>query len=79
MKRSCLTRAAVAFAVAAGLVLAGCGDTDLPGGEEQADLSVLATDVPQIQTLKKLTKKHFTAETGITVDYTILPETEARE
>ncbi|MFD5228948.1 ABC transporter substrate-binding protein [Streptomyces qaidamensis] len=79
MKHSRLTQAAVAVAVAAGLVLAGCGDTDLPGGEEQADLSVLATDVPQIQTLKKLTKKHFTAETGITVEYTVLPENEARE
>ncbi|MFF9117692.1 ABC transporter substrate-binding protein [Streptomyces massasporeus] len=79
MKRSRLIQAAVAFTAAACLVLAGCGDTDPTGGEEQADLRVLATDVPQIQTLKKLTKKHFTAETGITVDYTLLPENQARE
>ncbi|MEV4788450.1 sugar ABC transporter substrate-binding protein [Streptomyces tuirus] len=79
MERSRLIQAAVALTAAAGLVLAGCGDTDPSGGEERADLRVLATDVPQIQTLKKLTKKHFTAETGISVDYTLLPENEARE
>ncbi|MER7899303.1 sugar ABC transporter substrate-binding protein [Streptomyces sp. NPDC096046] len=79
MKRSRLTLAAVAATAAAGLALAGCGDVDVSGVEEQAGLRVLATDVPQVQTLKKLTKKYFTAETGITVDYTVLPENEARE
>ncbi|MEU0582531.1 sugar ABC transporter substrate-binding protein [Streptomyces sp. NPDC006132] len=79
MKRSRLVRAAVAAAVAAGLALAGCGDTDQPGVEERADLSVLAMDAPQMQDLRKLTKEYFTAETGITVDYTLLPENEARE
>ncbi|MFI6373440.1 ABC transporter substrate-binding protein [Streptomyces sp. NPDC050546] len=78
MKRSRLAQMAVAATAAAGLVLAGCGDTD-PRGGEQADLQVLAMDAPQVQTLKKLTKEHFTAETGITVDYTLLPENEARE
>ncbi|WP_086559775.1 ABC transporter substrate-binding protein [Streptomyces africanus] len=78
MKRSLLARAAVAATAVAGLVLAGCGDTDAPRGD-QADISVLAMDASQMQTLKKLTKRHFTAETGITVDYTLLPENEARE
>ena len=77
MKRNRLTLVA-ATAATAGLVLAGCGDTDPPEGA-QAGIEVLATDVPQVQTLKKLTKRHFTAETGITVDYTVLPENEARE
>ncbi|MFD5127899.1 ABC transporter substrate-binding protein [Streptomyces olindensis] len=79
MKPSRLVRVAVAATVAAGLALAGCGDTDPPGGEERADLRVLAMDASQMQNLKKLTKEHFTAETGITVDYTLLPENEARE
>ncbi|EFL35568.1 substrate binding protein [Streptomyces viridochromogenes DSM 40736] len=78
MKRSCLARLAVAATVAVGLVLAGCGGSDSPRGD-QADLSVLAMDAPQMQTLKKLTKEHFTDETGIKVDYTLLPENEARE
>ncbi|MFJ3441621.1 ABC transporter substrate-binding protein [Streptomyces sp. NPDC086081] len=78
--RSRLVRVAVAATVAAGLALAGCGDTDPPGSEEErAELSVLATDAPQMQTLERLTKRHFTARTGITVDYTLLPENEARE
>ncbi|CAM5375394.1 ABC transporter substrate-binding protein [Streptomyces purpurascens] len=78
MKRSRLAQTAMAATAVLGLVLAGCGDTDPPRGE-QADLTVLAMDAPQVQTLKKLTKEHFTAETGITVDYTLLPENEARE
>jgi sorbitol/mannitol transport system substrate-binding protein len=32
-----------------------------------------------MQNLKKLTKRYFTEETGITVHYTLLPENEARE
>ncbi|MEV7080272.1 sugar ABC transporter substrate-binding protein [Streptomyces sp. NPDC093516] len=80
MTLSRLVRVAVAATVAAGLALAGCGDTDPPGSEEQrAELSVLATDAPQMQTLERLTKRHFTARTGIRVDYTLLPENEARE
>ncbi|MFC9678906.1 ABC transporter substrate-binding protein [Streptomyces sp. NPDC056948] len=78
MKRSRLAQMAMAATAVLGLVLAGCGDTD-PTGGDQADLKVLAMDAPQVQTLKKLTKEHFTAETGITVDYTLLPENEARE
>ncbi|MCT9138161.1 ABC transporter substrate-binding protein [Streptomyces violarus] len=78
MKRSRLAQMAMAATAVLGLVVAGCGDTDPPGGE-QADLKVLAMDASQVQTLKKLTKEHFTAETGITVDYTLLPENEARE
>ncbi|MGX5211974.1 ABC transporter substrate-binding protein [Streptomyces violaceus] len=78
MKRSRPAQMAMAATAVLGLVVAGCGDTDPPGGE-QADLKVLAMDASQVQTLEKLTKEHFTAETGITVDYTLLPENEARE
>ncbi|MFE1250469.1 ABC transporter substrate-binding protein [Streptomyces sp. NPDC058741] len=79
MKRSRPGTAAVAVTVAAGLAVAGCGGTDAPRGEERGDLKVLAMDAPQMKTLKKLTKEHFTAQTGITVDYTLLPENEARD
>ncbi|MFF4983672.1 ABC transporter substrate-binding protein [Streptomyces sp. NPDC001046] len=79
MTRSRLLRAAVAAAVAAGLALAGCADTDPPGDRDRADLRVLAMDVPQTRTLERLTEKYFTERTGITVDYTVLPENEGRD
>ncbi|MGW6546373.1 ABC transporter substrate-binding protein [Streptomyces massasporeus] len=79
MNRNRLTTAAVGATAVVGLLLAGCGGADPPPGARDADLTVLATNVPQIQTLEKLTKRHFTAETGITVHYTLLPENQARE
>lgn len=79
MKRSRLARVAVTAAAATGLVLSGCGDADTPPGGSSRSINVLAMDASQVQNLKKLTKKNFTARTGITVHYTLLPENEARE
>ncbi|GAB2868400.1 sugar ABC transporter substrate-binding protein [Streptomyces deserti] len=78
MKHSRLARLAVTAAAVAGLVLSGCGDADPPGGSK-ATINVLSMDASQMQNLKKLTKRHFTAETGIEVNYTLLPENEARD
>jgi sorbitol/mannitol transport system substrate-binding protein len=79
MKRILLTRAATAAALAAALALAGCQGTGLHSSEDgKHTIRVLATDAPQMKTLKQYTKKYFTARTGITVDYTLLPENEAR-
>jgi len=63
--------------VATGLVLSGCnGDPSSDGSQES--INVLTMDIAQMQNLKKLTKRNFTAETGITVNYSLLPENQAR-
>ncbi|MPY48632.1 ABC transporter substrate-binding protein [Streptomyces acidicola] len=79
MKRSRLARVAVTATVATGLVLSGCGHAGPPTGGSNGGINVLTTDAPQMQNLKKLTKKYFTARTGINVNYTMLPENAARE
>ncbi|MDG9709069.1 ABC transporter substrate-binding protein [Streptomyces sp. DH10] len=79
MKRSRLVRLAVAAAAVTGLVLSGCGDTDpQPPGGSNGSINVLSVGNPPMQDLKKLTKKYFTAETGIEVNYTLLPENDVR-
>ncbi|MER5178213.1 sugar ABC transporter substrate-binding protein [Streptomyces sp. NPDC002896] len=78
MKRSPLSHLTVTFAVTAGLALSGCGGGDPPSGGSKESINVLSMNAPQMQNLKKLTKRYFTAETGITVNYTLLPENEAR-
>ncbi|TPQ23431.1 ABC transporter substrate-binding protein [Streptomyces sporangiiformans] len=67
----------VSLAAATGLALSGCVGTDSSSGGAQS-INVLTTDASQMQNLRRLTKEHFTAETGITVRYTLLPENEAR-
>lgn len=77
MKRTRLTPMAVTAVVATGLVLSGCnGDPSSDGSKES--INVLTMDIAQMQNLKKLTKRNFTAETGITVNYSLLPENQAR-
>ncbi|MEU1806981.1 sugar ABC transporter substrate-binding protein [Streptomyces sp. NPDC019937] len=79
MKRLLLTRAATAAALAATLAISGCQGAGVrsSGGGKQT-IHVLATKNPQMVTLKQYTKKYFTSRTGITVDYTLLPENQAR-
>ncbi|MEV5440199.1 sugar ABC transporter substrate-binding protein [Streptomyces sp. NPDC052682] len=81
MKRNSLMRAAVAAAVGTGLVLSGCGGGagSPSGGGPAQTIHVLSVNNPPMQHLKSLTKRYFTAETGIKVTYTLLPENEARE
>jgi sorbitol/mannitol transport system substrate-binding protein len=80
MNRHRLTRVAVTTAAAIGLMLSGCGDGGSgSGGDGGMSINVLTMDGRQIEDLKKLTKRYFTAETGIRVNYTLLPENEARE
>jgi sorbitol/mannitol transport system substrate-binding protein len=78
MKRRRLALVAVTAAAATGLALSGCTGAGPPSGGPQS-INVLTVDLSQMQNLKKLTKKHFTAETGITVNYTLLPENEVRD
>jgi sorbitol/mannitol transport system substrate-binding protein len=64
----------VACAVAASASLAGCG-AGATGGNNANSINVAVVGNPQMLDLKKLTKDNFTKETGITVNYTVLPET----
>ena len=66
-----------------GMALAGCagaGGGGSTGGEEDSDsLNVLMVGNPQMVDIEKLTEDTFTADTGIDVNYTILPENELRD
>ena len=72
----------LATATATGsLLLAGCagaggGGT---GGGDGESINVLMVGNPQMEDIAKLTKSTFTKDTGIKVNFTILPENELRD
>jgi sorbitol/mannitol transport system substrate-binding protein len=73
---------AVALPAVAGLVLSGCagaGGGGGAGGGSSKSISVLMVGNPQMVDIQKLTKDSFTKDTGITVNYTVLPENELRD
>ncbi len=75
-------RAALAATTAAVLVggLTGCaGWGGGPGGGGPDTINVLMVNNPQMVDLQQLTAEHFTAETGIRVNYTVLPENDVRD
>ncbi|MCF2573273.1 ABC transporter substrate-binding protein [Brevibacterium sp. UCMA 11754] len=81
MKQKITGRAvtAAAIGVVGALTLAGCGGaggSSSGGGNEE--VNVLMVNNPQMQDLQKLTAEHFTSDTGIKVNYTVLPENEVR-
>ncbi|GGD27572.1 sugar ABC transporter substrate-binding protein [Microbacterium faecale] len=81
MNRSRTTRTAFVAAVATGaLALTACAGAGGGGGGGGGgdEVNVLMVNNPQMEDLQRLTADHFTAETGITVNYTILPENEVR-
>ena len=53
------------------------GGDDAAGGGESID--VIMVNNPQMIDLQELTEEHFTAETGITVNFTVLPENDVRD
>ncbi|HEX6380795.1 MAG TPA: sugar ABC transporter substrate-binding protein [Acidimicrobiia bacterium] len=64
------------------LALAGCagaGGGGGGGGGTEDSLSVLMVGNPQMVDIEALTEEHFTADTGIKVNFTILPENELRD
>ncbi|QIP83367.1 sugar ABC transporter substrate-binding protein [Streptomyces sp. Tu 2975] len=65
---------AAAMALLAGC--AGAGGTSFGGGDA---LNVLMVNNPQMVELQKLTAQHFTKETGIKVNFTVLPENDVRD
>ncbi|MBL3667525.1 sugar ABC transporter substrate-binding protein [Streptomyces sp. M2CJ-2] len=74
------TTRAVLVAVSAGSLLAACsgagGSSSEAGGES---INVLMVGNPQMEDIAKLTKDTFTKDTGIKVNFTILPENELRD
>lgn len=56
---------------------AGWGGTNTGGGANS--ISVLMVNNPQMIDLQQLTAEHFTAETGIGVNFTVLPENDVRD
>ncbi|MBA0052193.1 sugar ABC transporter substrate-binding protein [Streptomyces sp. AJS327] len=71
------TRAAVGAALATVLLASCAGFGALGSGGDT--INVLMVNNPQMTELRKLTQKHFTARTGIKVNFTLLPENEVRD
>ncbi|MFF9479402.1 ABC transporter substrate-binding protein [Streptomyces sp. NPDC014733] len=73
-------RTAASAALALALTCAGCyrgaGDT---GNDGRDTINVLMVNNPQMVDLQRLTARHFTAETGIKVHFTLLPEDDLRD
>jgi sorbitol/mannitol transport system substrate-binding protein len=57
---------------------AGWGGGGIGGGGPNS-INVLMVNNPQMVDLQQLTAEHFTKETGITVNYTVLPENDVRD
>lgn len=72
--------AVVAGSIASVMVLSACGASADPGGSGSGDatIDVLAVNLPAQEDLVKLTEEHFTKETGIKVNFTLLPENDVR-
>ena len=56
---------------------AGWGGGPASGGPNS--INVLMVNNPQMVDLQQLTAKNFTAETGISVNFTVLPENDVRD
>jgi sorbitol/mannitol transport system substrate-binding protein len=79
-------KSALALPVLAGLALSGCAGAGGGGGEggggaggDGESINVLMVGNPQMVDIEKLTEDSFTKDTGIKVNYTILPENELRD
>jgi sorbitol/mannitol transport system substrate-binding protein len=68
---------AAAF-VLAGLTACGAGGSGGGGGDGKV-VKVLMVNNPQMVDLQKLTKENFTKDTGIEVQYKVLPENDVRD
>ncbi|MCO1657198.1 ABC transporter substrate-binding protein [Pseudonocardia humida] len=78
MKRAGLRGALLAVVMLTSTACAGWGGGG--GGDGGADsINVLMVNNPQMVDLQRLTAENFTAETGITVNFTVLPENDVRD
>src|ERR671921_570350 len=73
-------RRLAAIGIALTLTSTGCaGWGGGAGGGGENSINVLMVNNPQMVDLQQLTAEHFTAETGISVNYTVLPENDVRD
>ena len=73
---------ALALPAVAGLALSGCAGAGGGGGGGDGgskSINVLMVGNPQMEDIQKLTADSFTKDTGIKVNYTVLPENELRD
>jgi sorbitol/mannitol transport system substrate-binding protein len=77
--RSRITARALIAVASAGALLASCSGAGGSGSGPGDSISVLMVNNPQMTDLQKLTAQHFTEETGIEVEFTVLPENEVRD
>ena len=68
----------IALPLALGLLSTGCAGWGGGGGGGDS-LNVLMVNNPQMIDLQKLTAEYFTKETGIRVNFTVLPENDVRD
>ena len=61
------------------LTLGGCAGWGAGGSDDPDSINVLMVNNPQMVDLQQLTAENFTAETGITVNFTVLPENDVRD
>ncbi|MFZ3468018.1 ABC transporter substrate-binding protein [Streptomyces sp. 4.24] len=79
MNRRSTTTSAAAVLLC-GTLLAGCSGAGGAGGSSAArSINVLMVNNPQMADLQKLTADHFTKDTGIKVNFTVLPENDVRD
>lgn len=78
--KSTAFRAAASTLIVA-LTTTGCAGWGGGGGGEGGEnsINVLMVNNPQMVDLQQLTAEHFTAETGIRVNFTVLPENDVRD
>ncbi|ONK10284.1 sugar ABC transporter substrate-binding protein [Streptomyces sp. MP131-18] len=73
------TMRALVASAAAGTLLAACAGAGGHGSSGDDSINVLMVNNPQMTQLQELTAEHFTEETGIEVNFTVLPENEVRD
>jgi sorbitol/mannitol transport system substrate-binding protein len=81
MRNRSSSRRLAAFVVASALVTGGCAGWGGGGGGGGGanSINVLMVNNPQMVDLQRLTAASFTKQTGIRVNYTVLPENDVRD
>jgi sorbitol/mannitol transport system substrate-binding protein len=77
--RRALVAALAVLTVSAGSALVACSGAGGGGSSGGHSINVLMVNNPPMVDLQKLTKDNFTKQTGITVNYTVLPENDVRD
>src|SRR3954466_9618702 len=80
MRRRVLSALTVPMKTALVVGVSGCaGWGGGPGGGGPDSINVLMVNNPQMVDLQKLTADNFTKDTGIAVNFTVLPENDLRD